>query len=139
MRQAKIENGVVTQVIRATNEEALVLGGEWIDVTGTAVSIKDLYDGNVFSPAPYVPRYRTLLTAEEFVDSWSSAEWRSLKNLAAGTGNVAEKLDQLLDAIKLTNSFDVNGTKAGQFYGYLVTQAFITQARADELQLGIEV
>lgn len=137
-----IESGVVTNVAVWETDP----GAPWVALPEeVVVAIGWSYDGSVFTP-PVVPdpAPRTLLTQAEWIESWTAAEWRQLKRAASGAlspspvpDNVSNKLDQLLDSIRLTNSFDVQSEKANQFYGYLVAQGFITQARADELQSGI--
>ena len=142
---AKIENGAVVQVIIAEPLDIGSIPGEWVDVTNIAgVGIGWAYSGSTFSPPVVVPTYRTLLTQSEWASTWTPAEWRQLKRAASGalspspvSNNVSERLDQLLDSIRLTNAFDVAGATADQFYAYLVAQGFITQARADVLQAGV--
>ena len=140
-RYAEVSTGIVTTIIIAEREDDKG-PGSWLDVTEMTCAIGDTYDGGVFISPP-VPK-KTILTQQEFVEIWTADEWRQLKRAAAGdlspspvSENISARLDQLFDAIRLTDSFDVAGDTADQFFGYLVTQGFITQARADELQAGL--
>jgi len=110
-------------------------GGVWTGPAGEAQPVE---------PPPPGPQYRKLLTGWEWVATWTDSEWRQLKRAASGdlsptpiTDNVSQKLDQLLDAIRWTDSVNLEAQKMKSFYDYLVSQGFITQARADELQEGI--
>lgn len=95
------------------------------------------WTGSQWVDKTYVPKYRKVLTAIEWVETWTPDEWRQLKEAAQGASTVAKRLDQLLDAIKLTGSFSVESATADTFYGFLVSNGYITSQRRDELTQGI--
>lgn len=88
-------------------------------------------------PPPATPKYRKVLSATEWVETWSSDEWRQLKTAAQGTTAVAKRLDQLLDAVKLTGSFNLESQMATNFYNFLETNGYITPQRRAVLTQGI--
>ena len=134
-RYAKIESGIVTNVIIA---EAIDIGGipgQWIDVTNIIAAPGYSYSGGVFTaPAPV---YRKLLSGIEWIETWTDQEWRTLKNAATQDNAVGRTLDKFLDAIRITNSLDLNSTRATQFYNYLEASGFITAQRKAELTQGV--
>jgi len=137
---AEVENGVAVNVIIAEPEFIAEQPGTWVDITNEAgVGIGWQWDGTTWTePAPPAPVTRYVLTGLEWVQTWTEDEWRSLKTLAQQDTTPGRRLDQLLDAIKLTNSVDLESGTMQQFYSYIVAQGWITQARADELQAGIQ-
>lgn len=95
------------------------------------------WTGIAWESKTYVPQYRKTLTALEWVETWTADEWRSLKDTAQGTSTVAKRLDQLLDAIRLTGSFNLDSNTANTFYGFLESNGYITAQRRAELTQGI--
>jgi len=140
MQYGLIDNGVVTAVLEAT----YVPDAPWV-VVPDQVEPGWLFDGTDYTAPPAPPsEYRTTLSALEWVETWTADEWRTLKRAAAGQipavpEDVEKRLDQLLDAIKLTGSFDVQSPAAVVFYDYLESQNFIDAARKAELQQGVLV
>jgi len=130
-----IENGICVNIVES--DTAPDTGETWVEATGGA-GIGWQWDGTTWSePAPPPTVYRKLLTGLEWVETFTADEWHSLKSFSQQDTTPGRRLDQLLDAIKLTNSIDISSPKMQQFYAYLVNQGWITQARADELQTGI--
>jgi len=127
-------------VIIAEQDFIDTMPGTWVDITGEAgVGIGWQWNGTTWrAPEPPPTVYRKILSGLEWVETFTADEWRSLKSLSQQDTTPGRRLDQLLDAIKLTNSVDIASPKMQQFYSYLVNQGWITQARADELQTGIQ-
>jgi len=148
MRCARIDNGTVIGIIVATVEEGQHYdpGSTWVDVTNNdAVNIGSLYDGTHFlPPPPGPPVYRTVLSHQEWVNSWTATEWQSLNNAANGTSippvsqEVSSTIAQFLASVSVSNSIDVASPQADTDYNYLVTNGFIDEARKSQLQQGVE-
>ncbi len=105
--------------------------------SANAAGLGDIYDPNTGTFTPKGQQYRKVLSALEWVETWTPDEWRQLKDASQGTSNVAKRLDQLLDAIKLTGSFNVGSSVADTFYGFLESNGYITSQRRAELTQGI--
>jgi hypothetical protein len=143
-RYAEVISNIVERIIIAELNELPATTGFWDDVSNKLCNVGWIEAGGTYTAPVPVPTTRFVLDRAEWVYTWTPSELRSLKKAAAGDLSpapvpdaVSEKIDQLIMAIQLTNSFDVQSDKAYQFYDYLVQEGFITQARADELQAGI--
>lgn len=146
MRQAQIENGAVVNVIMATPAQVIPLPGTWVDVSALPdVGIGWGYDAGDFYPPPAPPPvFKKLLTAEEWVDTFTPGEWRKIKKAGAGTlagvdDSDSEKIDQVLDSVRMTGGFDLNRAKATRFYNALRGAGIINNARKAELLAGVQV
>jgi hypothetical protein len=130
MKFALVDNDVVVQ----TYEGDIAAPAPWVSVPD-AVQVGWIFDGSDYTAPPDPgPQYRTNLSAFEWVTSWTEDEWSTLKKAAAGEVQavpeaVQKRLDQLLDAIKLTGGFDVQSAAANAFYDYLESRGFITAQR----------
>ena len=136
----EVEGGFFTNVIVA---ESVVwaeteLGGTWVDLTGMpGVGIGWGWDGSTATPPPEpAPVVDFTISAVEWVERWTDAEWRSLKNLRNADTTNGERLDRLMDAIQIAGAVDLQGPRMVQFYSFIVARGWITQARADELTAG---
>tara|TARA_R110000787_G_scaffold44030_5_gene107842 strand:- start:145 stop:561 length:417 start_codon:yes stop_codon:yes gene_type:complete len=94
------------------------------------------WTGTVWEAGP--PTIRKQLSGTEWVETWTDNEWGSLKTLRGADSNIGRKLDKLMDAIQITNSVDLEANRVVRFYDFLVLRGWVTQARADELQAGIQ-
>lgn len=137
-RYALAEGGIVTNVaagyVEGWNNVTDVLVG------GKRVSVGWTFDGaNYAPPAPIVPAvtYRKVLTGIEWVETWTADEWRSLKTASQGTTAIAKRLDQMMDAIRLTGSFNLESATATAFYDFLQANGYITAQRRAELTQGV--
>jgi hypothetical protein len=84
-------------------------------------------------PVP-VPRYRTLLTGPEWVEAFNDTEWAWLKTQRA----MVTRLDQMMDAIRWTDSVNVASPNMDEFYNWLLNNGLPGgQTRIDELRAGI--
>ena len=148
MNVAEIKNGLVINYIIATVEQAQAFNPDatWVDITDFAgVGIGDSWDGTNFTPPPPGPAtYRTLLSHQEWVNTWTATEWASLNAAASGTAeppvsqSVSDTVAQLLASVSASNSIDVASAQADTDYSYLEANGFIDAARKAELQQGIE-
>jgi hypothetical protein len=148
MRASRIQQGIVTSIILATVEEGEAFDPEstWVDVTNIAdVGIGYSWDGTNFTPPPPgPPTYRTLLSHQEWVNTWTATEWASLNAAASGTSeppvsqSVTDTVAQLLASVSASNSINVASAQADTDYSYLEANGFIDAARKAELQQGIE-
>ena len=89
------------------------------------------WTGSVWETAP--PTFRQEVTASEFVELWTDAEWRGLKNLRSTN----DRVDQFFDAIQFAGTVDLASAKMTTFLSLLVANTPLNQARADEIQAGI--
>ena len=149
---ALLVGNVAISILDASPEVATEIG---LILANPPVAKGWIWNGSAWlapDPVPVLPRY--ILELSEWVDSWTEAEWENLQGAAFERGyaldwpghpldgvtapqNVQRRLRQLFDAIKLTNSFDVQSEKAYQFYDYLTSKNFTTAARQVELQAGV--
>lgn len=148
MRCARINNGTVIGIIVASVEEGQDYDPDstWVDVTNNNdVNIGWLYNGVDFTAPPPGPIvYRTVLSHQEWVNTWTPEEWKSLNDAANGTSvppvsqEVSDTISQFLASVSASNSIDVASTQADTDYNYLEANGFISADRKAELQRGIE-
>lgn len=129
---AEVVSGKVRRVVKADSAPSR---GAWVDTKDSGAWIGWTYDGTTFSAPP--AEYRKVLTGPEWVETWTPTEWRTLKNARSGASGAAEKLDQFLDAIQITNSLDLESPIAVRFYNWLETNGFITAERKAQLTQGV--
>jgi len=138
MDYAKIESGVVTQIIVADEDFVVSQPGDWVDVSGMNVQVGYTYIGGVFS-APSAPPAvaRKVLTAQEWVATWTPDEYRTMKSDALLDTTEGKELDQLLDQVKAGVAIDLNSALVTPLYDFLETEEYITPERRTELTAGI--
>jgi len=135
MRYATIADGKVVAVSELSGE---VDQSDMVAIPeGVTVEIGYLFDGTDFTaptPAP-APTHRTRLTRLEFRNLFTQAEKQALYTAAQSSVDVQIYLDDVNAAqyIETTDASTVNGL------GALVAAGILTQARADEILLGVEV
>lgn len=140
-RYGLVENEIIVQVIKASATFNFP-PGQWVELP-YGVSEGWNYDGQNFTdpngnppptPAPPPPQYRTLLYGTEWVEEFTDAEWAWLKTKRA----TSDRLDQMMDAIRWTNSIDVASPNMDEFYTWLLNNGIPGgQTRIDELRQGI--
>jgi len=116
--------------------------GVWYDTTALdpTPQIGWSHDGSTFTPPQLqeVTNYRTILTGTEWVELFTDQEWKWLKQKRNEATAAGERLDQMMDAIRWTNSIDTATSQMDEFYAWLVTQGIPGgQTRVDELRQGI--
>ena len=143
MNYGLVEAGVITQAIVATESFVAKLDGTWIELP-YGVSKNWNYDGADFTdengdPPPIKPvKYRTLLNGMEWVDTFTDTEWAWLKVQRAADTAAGTKLDRLMDAIRWTDSINLQAAQMDNFYTWLSDQGIPGgQTRIDELRQGI--
>lgn len=144
MRYAEILNGKVVRVIECEPEKITGFAGVWNSLENyPEVSIGWKYSGGVYS-VPDPKSNRTLLKQEEFIDAFTSQEWRKIKKAASGASSPSpvlesdsEIIDQVLDSIRITGAIDVSSKKANKFYNALKDSGIINAARKQILNDGI--
>lgn len=97
------------------------------------------YDGQDFTPpAPSAPTYRTVLRGPEWVEAFTDVEWKWLKARRNDGTAAGDRLDQMMDAVRWTNSVDVAASTMDEFYTWLLNEGIPGgQTRVDELREGI--
>ena len=133
-----------------TVESIIIADQSWVDqqpntswyVDVTAVSPRPnpgwTYDGVNFTEPAYVPTTRYILTGPEWVEAFTDVEWQWLKTRRNDGTAAGDRLDQMMDAIRWTNSVDVSATEMDEFYTWLLNQGLPGgQTRIDELRSGI--
>jgi hypothetical protein len=136
--------GVIDQAIVADQDyiDSLSTANEWVELP-FGVGIGWNYDGTDFTdsegnppptPPEDVPQYRFILSGTEWVERYYETEWAWLKVQRA----TVDRLDQMMDAIRWTNSIDVSSPNMDEFYNWLLNNGLPGgQARVDELRAGI--
>lgn len=131
---AKIEGNIVVDAILADALFVSGLPGQWVEMTTPGAGVGWGYNGSVFTaPASPAPEYRQQVTAAEFVELWTDAEWRGLKNLRSTN----DRVDQYFDAIQFAGAVDMGSARMTQFLTLLVQGTPLTAARATEISQGI--
>jgi hypothetical protein len=138
MNYGEIESGIVVQAIVSQVAPDL----NWVELPyGVGVSWN--YDGTDFTDSdgnppptdrPLVETHRFILSGTEWVEAFYETEWSWLKVQRA----TVDRLDQMMDAIRWTNSIDVSSPNMDEFYTWLLNNGLPGgQARVDELRAGI--
>jgi hypothetical protein len=106
------------------------------------ISIPDLSD--TYLRRPYVngvwgappalpPNY--MISGPAWVERFTDQEWKWLKGQRAIDNAAGNRLDQMMDAIRWTNSIDVSTANMDEFYNWLLAQGIPGgQARIDVLR-----
>lgn len=132
MKYGIIDGGVVTKTLKASYEPS----SPWVSIPDE-VEAGWLFDGtNYTAPAPVTPpTHRTRLTRLEFRNLFTQAEKQALYTAAQSSIDVQIFLDDLNAAqyVETTDPVTVAGL------GALVSAGLLTQARADEILLGLEL
>jgi hypothetical protein len=141
MKLARVENDIAVEIADFSPDAV-----NWPDVWYMCVDacyIGCLWNGTEFTdpqggalPLDPEPELKYLLTGAEWVERFTDVEWKWLKDQrnTDPPSNAQRRLDQMMDAIRWTNSCDVSpGGPLQEFYDWLVAQG-MAQARADELQ-----
>lgn len=105
--------------------------------------IGKIWNGTGYDDPPAV--LRTLLDYREWVETWTEDEWDTLRvAIRDNTYNsnpipdaFRKKLNRWHDAIRVTNSVDVQAPAYGDLLDRFVSVGFITVQRKAELQAGI--
>jgi hypothetical protein len=144
MNFGQVESGIVVSSIVATPQTIAELpdAASWTELP-FGVGIGWNYDGTDFTdsegnppptPPEAVPQYRFILSGTEWVERFTDQEWAWLKVQRA----TVDRLDQMMDAIRWTNSIDVSSPNMDEFYNWLLNNGLPGgQARVDELRAGI--
>ena len=86
LKFALVENSIVVVITPCESVEVIqTFPGDWIDVTlQPEIKIGWIYlgDNSFEEPPPGPPTYRTVLSHQEWVNTWTATEWASL-NAAA--------------------------------------------------------
>ena len=148
LKFALVENSIVVGITPCESVEIIqTFPGSWIDVTlQPEIKIGWIYLGdNLFKePPPSPPTYRTILSHQEWVNTWTATEWASLNAAASGTSeppvsqSVTDTVAQFLASVSASNNINVASAQADIDYSYLEANGFIDAARKAELQQGIE-
>lgn len=138
MDYAKIEGGIVTSIIVADAEFIVTQPGDWVDVSGMSVQVGYTYsNGNFSAPSAPPAVARKVLSAQEWVATWTPEEWRTMKSDATLDSAEGKELDQLLDQVKSGVAIDLDSTLVVPLYDFLETESYITPERREELTAGI--
>lgn len=102
-----------------------------------------VWNGTGYDDPPAV--FRTLLNYQEWTETWTEDEWDTLRiairdNIYNGNPipeAFRKRLNKWHDAIRVTNSIDVQGAMYDDLLTRFVNAGFITAQRKAELQAGI--
>ena len=120
----------------------ILIDPDYIEIPSLDVSLlRQQHDAGTDTWSPGPPVYRTLLTFEEWADSLGDDIYDEIIESAYTKGHrpdaIRKRLRRLVDAIRMTNSFDVASSKADQLYQRLETAGVITPAERADLQRGV--
>jgi hypothetical protein len=140
---AHVESGIVTAIIIASQSfiDVLPAPAEWFECP-VGVAIGWSFDGTTFTdengnppPDPVeIIKLRYILSGAEWVERFTDQEWAWLKVQRVAN----DRLDQMMDAIRWTNSIDISSPNIDEFYNWMLNNGIPGgQARIDELRAGI--
>jgi hypothetical protein len=140
MRQAKIESGVVTEIIQADDVFVAGLPGEWVKAPA-AVANGWLFNGtdfqfpngNPYVPAPPAPVLRTRLSRREFRNQFSQAEKQGIYSAAELSIDIRIFLDDLAAA----DFIDLEDPQTAASVQALEAGGLISAARVAEILTGV--
>lgn len=138
MRLAKVESGVVVNIISANAENYAAHFSDYINVTSLpAVQIGWLYSGGVFS-APTIISLKNSYTLAEWLEAITDAEQDVILDYVNGdTGTTAQKRTarRVWEYWRATNIVDFNKQKNRDVLTWLVANSggVWTNARKNEL------
>lgn len=120
----------------------LTVNGEavtWLNVDGVSVGVGWTYDSSTgtFTNPGDATVYRKTLTAFEWVELWTDDEWYTLETDAAVNDADGKYLRRVLGAIKVSPTVQIDSARMTAFYSWLVTNAYINEARKTVLTTGI--
>ena len=135
-RQAEVISNIVERIILAETNELPATIGFWDDVTAKLCNVGWIESAGTYTAPP--PDYRTILSGTEWTEAFTDQEWKWLKTQRAIDDNPGRRLDQMMDAIRWTNSIDVASSNIDEFYTWMLNQGIPGgQARIDVLREGI--
>lgn len=104
-------------------------GWQWVDPDWVHPDGRDL-------PTEPLPEDTYLLTGSQWVERFTEVEWKWLKTRRNDGTAAGDRLDQMMDAIRWTNSINVApGQPIDEFYEWLLNQGLPGgQTRIDELR-----
>jgi len=138
MRLAKVEGGVVVNIISANAENYAAHFSDYINVTSLpAVQIGWLYNGSTFS-APSVTQVKNSYTLAQWIDVLTDSELDAILDYVNGeTGTIAQKraARRVWEYWRANNSIDFNIQKNRDVLTWLVNNSggVWTNARKNEL------
>lgn len=134
MRFAKVENGTVTNIVEGEEAQIMQHAAKtqqmWLECD-RAVGKGWRHTGRKFLPPEVQERYRTLVTAAEFVYQFTPEEWAAIQKRAEKSAEVR----QHLDAIKLEGFADLSSARIVD----LLEKLDIEQERAVEIGRGLKI
>jgi hypothetical protein len=134
--------GVITRVIVADASYIATLpdAADWLELpygVGTGWEFNGVAFVSPDGSEPGVPREalpRYILSGTEWVERFTEQEWTWLKVQRT----TSDRLDQMMDSIRWTNSIDISSPNMDEFYNWLLNNGIPGgQARIDELRAGI--